>query len=120
VVSPQTAPKIAKLIRLLDSDQDGEALGAARGLRRVLESEGGSLHDLANWLEEQLQEPGPEGWQEIAEGIIRFEGELNDKERSFVYQMATLCARGFEPTAKQAQWLSGLYARVGLGEGAAV
>src|SRR5262249_58133817 len=45
------APTISKLVRLLGSDQDQEALGAARALKRVLSSASLDLHDLAKVLE---------------------------------------------------------------------
>src|SRR5262249_10305426 len=47
----QTAPTVGKLVRLLGSDKDHEALGAARALKRVLTSVKLDLHDLANVVE---------------------------------------------------------------------
>jgi hypothetical protein len=41
------AGKVAKLIRLLASDRDGEVLSAVAALRRALESAGSDLHELA-------------------------------------------------------------------------
>ena len=41
-------PRISALIRMLGSDHDGEALGAARALSRTLNGVGASLHDLAD------------------------------------------------------------------------
>lgn len=47
--------KVPSLVRLLASENDGEALGAARALGRVLSNEGMSFHDLAD----RLIEPPP-------------------------------------------------------------
>ena len=41
------APRLGALIRVLASPQDGEALGAARAIGRVLTSAGLDFHDLA-------------------------------------------------------------------------
>jgi hypothetical protein len=45
------AGKIASLIRLLSSDQDGEVVGAARALVRTLKSTGADIHVLADRVE---------------------------------------------------------------------
>ncbi len=44
-------PRVASLLRMLGSDQDGEALGAARALRRTLGGVGLDLHTLADVVE---------------------------------------------------------------------
>lgn len=44
-------PRVASLLRLLGSDQDGEALGAARALQRTLAGAGSDLHTLADVVE---------------------------------------------------------------------
>src|SRR5262249_19640717 len=49
------AEKIAALVRLLGSNHDFEALGAARGLRRILGSTG--ICDLGNLVERHWDEP---------------------------------------------------------------
>jgi len=48
--SPQLRAKLAKLVRLLASPREGEALAAARAIERTLASEGGDIHDLADVL----------------------------------------------------------------------
>ncbi len=40
-------PRVQRMIRLLDSPQDGEVLAAARALQRTLAEKGLSFHDLA-------------------------------------------------------------------------
>lgn len=44
-------PRVGALLRLLGSDQDGEALGAARALGRTLQSAGLDFHALADAVE---------------------------------------------------------------------
>jgi hypothetical protein len=44
-------PAVAKLIRLLASDVDGEVLAAVRALGRALKASGGDFHDLASIVE---------------------------------------------------------------------
>src|ERR1700747_2717201 len=43
--------QIAKLVRMFSSDVDGEVLGAARAVVRVLAGEHLSIHDLATHIE---------------------------------------------------------------------
>jgi hypothetical protein len=43
--------KIASLVRLLGSDQEGEIVGAVHAIRRVLESQGRDFNDLGNQIE---------------------------------------------------------------------
>lgn len=45
------AKRIGKLIRLFGSNFEGEAIGAATGLRRLLQSEGLAFNDLATLIE---------------------------------------------------------------------
>ena len=65
--------RLAKLIRLLGSDNAGEVAAAAHKLQAVLRSSGGDLHDLAALLEdEQLaglhDRTGQAGWTHDAPG----------------------------------------------------
>jgi hypothetical protein len=39
--------KLEKLIKLLTSDKDGEAIAAARAIRRKLDGAGADIHELA-------------------------------------------------------------------------
>ncbi len=50
-MTPDLAARAAKLIRLLASDRDGEALGAARALQRALKAGGSDLNGLASAVE---------------------------------------------------------------------
>ncbi len=51
VIPSAIAPRIGALLRMLGSDHDGEALGAARALRRTLGGAGLDLHTLADAVE---------------------------------------------------------------------
>jgi hypothetical protein len=53
VSAGRTTPeqKLGTLVRLLASEQDGEALAAARGIVRVLKSTGTDIHTLAERVE---------------------------------------------------------------------
>lgn len=50
-IPPAIAPRVAALVRMLGSDVDGEALGAARALQRTLGGVGLDLHALADAVE---------------------------------------------------------------------
>jgi hypothetical protein len=71
-------PKIAKCLRLLASDQDGEMLAAARALKRALKKGGLDIHALAARIETP------------ANSII------NAREREAIYR------KGFNDAAKRA------------------
>ena len=53
-----TATRIVQLIRMLSSDQPGEAGAAAQALNRTLTAAGLDIHDLARVAETGLQLPG--------------------------------------------------------------
>lgn len=48
MIPPHVSDKLTKLIPLLGSDNDGEALGAARAIGRTLQAAGLDFHALAN------------------------------------------------------------------------
>jgi hypothetical protein len=133
------ADKLGKLIRLLSSDKDGEVLAAAHAIRRTLNSEKLTIHDLAEGLaagdrkftESDAQEIYRRGradgrreadhdggfrnvdeptWHEIARECEAASGRLSEREREFVSDMWTV--RNGEPTEKQAKWLRSIYTRV--------
>jgi hypothetical protein len=67
-----TRARLAKLIRLLGSDNAGEVAAAAHKLQEVLRSSGADLHDLAALLEEErVAAPGAAGHQETSQGRPR-------------------------------------------------
>jgi hypothetical protein len=116
------APTIGKLVRLLGSDQEHEALGAARALKRVLSSAGTDFHALADLIEMTADNPisrmQPTTARAHAVRVMlracrECSGLLTSKELAFVHSMAKW--RG-EPTGRQMAWLSSLYERCMKGE----
>jgi hypothetical protein len=131
--------KIQKLIRLLSSPNDGEALAAVHALQRVLREDGADIHELATRIEglsqaemKKLYDAGfQEGKNAAAAADVGFssvdppsfyemaceiehkdDGRLSAKEQEFVADMVRWCARR-EPSEKQAKWLHAIYCRIG-------
>jgi hypothetical protein len=105
--------KIALLIPLLGSDQDGEVLGAARAIGRTLGAAGRDWHDLAAQLAPAV--PSAErhagDWRiDLRLAAMRF-NYLNAREQSFIASL-TESTRWREPTAKQQQWLTDIASRL--------
>jgi hypothetical protein len=116
---------IAKLIRLLASTSDGEALGAARAIGRTLRANGADFHTLAAFIEaapappsggrtgagrrEYFDEDAPVDWEIMVATCARHPGRFTTKEREFLASMELW--RG-EPTEKQLSWISVLFQRV--------
>jgi hypothetical protein len=131
------AERLAKLIRLLGSDREGEVLAAAAALKRVLKENGSDLHDFADRLTAEretkpldkafadgfragyhaAEEDAPTGnvvaeWHDIAKYCAAQIDRLQPHERDFVEQMVGWTRRGREPSEKQGRWLDGLYSRL--------
>ena len=119
------APKLAKLIPLLSSDKDGEVVATARAIERTLRAEGFDWHDLANAVTRQPEariiyikppEPEPGDWCELARWCLDHDDDrLNEKESSFVSDMASRLICGGEPSERQAAWLRSIYAKLKRG-----
>ena len=116
------APTIAKLLRLLASDKDGEIVASVHALRRVLGSANLDLHDLASVVEFSAHREAPQiasatADDDDAREMIRRCCECSDllstKELAFVCSMARW--RG-QPTERQLAWLFVLYERCMKGE----
>jgi len=73
--------KLAKFIRLLASDKDGEVVAAARSVDRVLKSIGADFHDLAD----RVERPG---------------GEISDKDMEKIYQAGVQEGQRMEKQAR--------------------
>jgi hypothetical protein len=54
--------KLANAIKLLDSDNDGEVLNAAAGIKRLLAAHGRAMHDLAAIVESGVADAGYQRW----------------------------------------------------------
>jgi hypothetical protein len=107
------APTLAKLIRMLSSDREGEVLASVHAMRRVLASAGLSLHDLANAIELPAQasqhDDDADDWRVMAKACARYSYLLSEREISFVTTMMRWRAK---PSRKQAEWLAAIYDRI--------
>jgi len=120
-MNPDTRARCGHLVRLLGSPIDGEALGAARALGRVLKGAGGSLDDLASEIARGDSKPrlifegppnlnAPQDWRDIAHWLARYGEGLNHWEANFVADVALRQARGLSD--RQMTTLHGIYRRV--------
>jgi hypothetical protein len=73
------AGKLANFVRLLASDKDGEVVGAARALNRVLKSIGADFHDLADRVEKPGGEISDADMEKIYKAGIE-EGQRQEKQ----------------------------------------
>jgi protein-disulfide isomerase-like protein with CxxC motif len=107
------APTLAKLIRMLSSDRDGEVVASVHAMRRVLANAGLSLHDFADAIElpaaAQYDDDADDNWRVMAKACARCPHLLSERERSFVTTMARW--RG-KPSHKQTEWLEAIYDRI--------
>jgi hypothetical protein len=122
-------PAVAKLIRLLASDVDGEALSAVRALGRALKANGCDFHDLAGLVEAPSTSArsgraeadfrnhfggDDDGetelpWQLMVDACTNQLGRFTSKERQFLQTMQRWHGT---PTLKQLNWLVALFERV--------
>jgi hypothetical protein len=106
--------RIGKLIRLLESDKPGEAIGAVHAIRRTLAGAGLDLHDLAHVIEtvdEIKIMPSDEttDWRRLAARLLHEHGgELSGKEVDFLSTMSRW--RG-TPSPRQRKWLDDIAQR---------
>jgi hypothetical protein len=122
-LTPSARVALAKQIRLLASNHDGEVLAAARAIGRSLKAAGHDLHDMAQeFVETPSAAPAPSGgfrdpfgdddgdpgWETMVEVCVRNPGRFTVKEREFLASME--CWRG-EPTERQSAWLAALFKR---------
>src|SRR3954463_13482585 len=108
-------PRVAILIPRLASDHEGERLATVAAIERTLAAAGRDFHDLALALRGGAPAPAESfSWGELA-AWYRDHGHarLNERERQFVKDLAARPVLGGEPTSKQANWLRGIYAKLG-------
>jgi hypothetical protein len=101
------------LVALLASDNDGEALNAARKLKAALAAEGLDFHDLARGVgrpaDAKPERPKRRGWRDDLNALIALgEDVFGSREWDFLQSMADWNG---SPTERQAQWLNKLKAR---------
>ena len=107
------APTLAKLIRLLSSDRDGEVVASVHAMRRLLASVGLSLHDLADAIElparASQHDDDADDWRVMAKTCAQHAYTLSERERTFVLTMTRWCGL---PSRKQLDWLFSISERV--------
>jgi hypothetical protein len=109
------APTLAKLIRLLSSNQSGEVAAAAHAIDRTLKSNGADWHDLAAMLVAVPPPPSSpkkspqEDWHPMREFCLQRSTRLRERELKFIASLANW--RG-DLTEKQFAWLSAIHERV--------
>lgn len=117
--------RIGQLIPRLASDQEGDVIGAARALHRVLSAEGRDFHDLARaasadptivyrTVETRRSRETPDGeWLGKAKYCAARPDALRGKEAEFVADMAVRLQHIADgPTERQAAWLDTIYHRL--------
>jgi hypothetical protein len=134
--------KLEKLVKLLSSSNDGEALAAVHAILRTLEGAGADIHELAARVgggklskadmqriydaayqngkqaaertqNTEFHNVGGPSWHDMAvECRDRDNGRLKPREREFVEDMVRWTTRQ-EPSEKQGKWLHILWVRVG-------
>jgi hypothetical protein len=98
------APRLRKLVLMLSSSHDGEVVGAARAIGRVLADAGTDWHGFADAITAPPLVPKKpkDDWK----GLVRFCSSharlLNGRERDFI---RTLNSNRSEPSEKQLNWL---------------
>lgn len=116
--APRPPPQIGKLIRLLGSPIDAEAIAAARAMARVLTEAGTDFPHLADIVEKGWREPPPiivamkarPEWQTFAAELLKHqEVLLGSCELDFLNNMSR---SQFCPTEKQWKWLGDIQARI--------
>ena len=116
-MTPAANNKLAKLVRLLSSDKDGEVLAAASAIKRTLAAEGSDIHALADTLcrPEPQHRPRYEDdndWHRISCECQVHSERFSPREQDFVADMVRWSAFR-APTEKQQAWLLSIHGRVG-------
>jgi hypothetical protein len=103
--------RLGKIIPLLGSDRDGEVIGAARAIDRLLKSVGRDWHDVAALLRlpAQCRQIAADDWQSVAQFCVQNSARLSERELDF---LATLASWRGRPTEKQFAWLRKIAARL--------
>jgi hypothetical protein len=118
-VTPAASDKLAKLVRLLSSDKDGEVLAAASAIKRTLAAAGSDIHALADALcRPQPKEPPRRPWHEDGNDwhskaceCQAHSEQFSEREQEFIDSMVGWTAFR-EPTEKQQAWLLSIFRRI--------
>ena len=108
-------PALAKLIRLLTSDVDGEVLATARAIGRTLKAGSCDIHDLAGLVEAPSTTPEASfhdhfddddddetDWERMVDACADHPGRFTSREWQFIKSMQHWYGT---PTSKQLDWL---------------
>lgn len=109
---PLNKERLQKLLRMLSSDSDGEALAAVRALDRSLKAVGKSFDDLASMLVGKLVLVEPPKtlsthYSDACKWILANHGaDLTEKEKGFILDIQRRFKFNidFKPSDKQATW----------------
>lgn len=110
--------RLEKLLFMLSSPHDAEALSAARAIGRTLQTAGADWHDLTGLLVAPVSKPqtkrprdddSDNDWRAMREFCLRHRGLLRARELEFLTSVADW--RG-ELTHKQHHWLTAIYERL--------
>jgi hypothetical protein len=105
------APRLRKLILMLSSSHDGEVVGAARAIARVLQDANADWHALADAISFPNQTHASHlKWQEMARACRMQAHRLSPREFDFINNIALA---SYEPSEKQLKWLRDIYCRLG-------
>ena len=112
-IDPVTRLAIAKLIRLLGSDKDGEARGAVYAIRRLLRANKHDLHDLAAIIE-RARPPAPPTdnlppWRLMVAACDAHAHKLPPRDRAFIRSLQRWHG---DLSAKQKSWLADIFEKV--------
>ena len=114
-LAPHVRPKVARVIAMLATDHDGEALAAVRALHRVLDANGLDLNDLAAVIVGQQAAQDRPGRQEPhAEAMLKAllaSAVLTPWERGYCSDLARLIYRGARLSPTQLGKLAEIYAQ---------
>lgn len=106
--------RLAKLLRMLSSNHDGEVLAAVRALDKALKAAGKSFNDLAEilsgkvvFVEAPKEINASRHYRDACKWLLVQEG-LTDKEESFIKDMERRFKFDidFKPSPKQAAWFT--------------
>lgn len=128
----ETRLTVAKMIGLLGSDHDGEVLGAARQIKKLLDAQKLTFGDLKNWIAGYQADPLlqvkeyaraadasevpvlNETANRAAAILSKHSNKLNPAERRFmsnILMRATAAGVEFTMTAKQNSWFQDIAKR---------
>jgi len=133
MLSSESKTRIAQLIRLLGSDQDGEVLATVHAIKRILQSEKADLHDIAKLIEAKPiqtpktpppppsrpspSRPSPRDRPDDPWFLIDliFESDkfinLRAKDREFITKLVSQNYQGFL-SEKQILWVDDIFHRI--------